>query len=137
MRFLADESCDFMIVKTLRDAGHDVLAVSEITPRAADSEVIRFAVSEKRILLTEDKDFGQLVYAHGQKTIGVIFLRYPSSTREQISKDVENLIKQQAKNLAGCSLLSNPAESVSAISLEIKTMTRRERFSHSEKKGRG
>jgi predicted nuclease of predicted toxin-antitoxin system len=108
MRLLADESCDFMIVKTLRDAGHDVLAVSEITPRAEDSQVIRFAVSEKRILLTEDKDFGQLVYAHGQKTIGVIFLRYPSSTREQISKDVESLIKQQAKNLAGCFITVQP-----------------------------
>ena len=108
MRFLADESCDFMIVKTLRDAGHDVLAVSEITPRAEDSEVIRLAVSENRILLTEDKDFGQWVYAHGQKAIGVIFLRYPSSTREQISKDVGNLIKQQAENLERCFITVQP-----------------------------
>ena len=65
MRFLADESCDFAIVHALRANGYDVLAVSEITPRAEDSEVIRLAVREKRILLTEDKDFGRLVYSHG------------------------------------------------------------------------
>jgi predicted nuclease of predicted toxin-antitoxin system len=78
MRFLADESCDFILVRELRAAGHDVLAVSEITPRAEDSEVIDLALRGKRILLTEDKDFGQLVYAHGQETLGVIFLRFPS-----------------------------------------------------------
>jgi predicted Fe-Mo cluster-binding NifX family protein len=44
MRFLADESCDFAIVHALRASGYDVLAVSEITPRAEDSEVIRIAV---------------------------------------------------------------------------------------------
>ncbi len=67
MRFLAYESCDFAIVHALRANGYDVLAVSEITPRAEDSDVIRLAVREKRILLTEDKDFGRLVYSHGQK----------------------------------------------------------------------
>ncbi len=55
MRFLADESCDSIIIKTLREVGHDVLAVGEITPRAGDSEVIRLARREKRVLLTEDK----------------------------------------------------------------------------------
>src|SRR3989304_5315936 len=37
MRFLADESCDFIVVKALRAAGHDVLIVSEIAPRAKDT----------------------------------------------------------------------------------------------------
>ncbi len=56
MRFLADESCDSAIVHALQASGYDVLAVSEIIPRAEDSEVIKLAVREKRILLTEDKD---------------------------------------------------------------------------------
>ena len=63
--FLADESCDFAVVRTLRAAGYDVLAVSERAPGARDEDVIRFATSERRILLTEDKDFGQLVFAAG------------------------------------------------------------------------
>jgi predicted nuclease of predicted toxin-antitoxin system len=101
MRFLADESCDFAVVHALRANGHDVLAVSEVTPRAEDFEVIRLAVREKRILLTEDKDFGRLVYSHGQKTLGVIFLRFPTSARKQISKDIMKLVKQQGEKLVG------------------------------------
>lgn len=108
MRFLADENCDFTVVRALRAAGHDVLCVSEITPRAEDSEVIKLADDEKRILLTEDKDFGQLVYSHGQKTLGVIFLRFPTSARIQISRAVVNLLKQQGEKLAGCFITVQP-----------------------------
>jgi len=108
MRFLADESCDFAVIHALRANGHDVIAVSEVTPRAEDSEVIRLAVRGKRILLTEDKDFGRLVYSHGQKTLGVIFLRFPTFSRKQISKDVIKLVKQQGEKLAGCFITVQP-----------------------------
>jgi predicted nuclease of predicted toxin-antitoxin system len=108
MRFLADENCDLTVVRALRAAGHDVLCISQITPRAEDSEVIKLADDEKRILLTEDKDFGQLVHSHGQKTLGVIFLRFPTSARRQISRAVINLVKQQGEKLAGCFITVQP-----------------------------
>jgi predicted nuclease of predicted toxin-antitoxin system len=108
MRLLADESLDFVILRTLRAANHDVLAVSEISPRTDDVDVINLAVREARILLTEDKDFGQLVYAHGQKTLGVIFLRYPISAREQISEDVLKLVEQYDHSLYGCFVVVQP-----------------------------
>ncbi|MBI2485539.1 MAG: DUF5615 family PIN-like protein [Deltaproteobacteria bacterium] len=69
MRLLADESLGFGIVRALRAANHDVLAVSEISPRAEDVDVMNLAVRETRVLLTEDKDFGQLVYAYSQKSL--------------------------------------------------------------------
>ena len=108
IRFLADESCDFTVVRGLRRAGFDVLCVSESTPGAIDSEVIRIALREERILLTEDKDFGRLVYSHGQETLGVIFLRFPSFTRRQISRDVLNLVKQQGEKLVGSFITIQP-----------------------------
>ena len=83
MRFLADESCDFSVVRALRNAGHEVTAVAEISPRAEDTEVLRLAFREEKILLTEDKDFGQLVFAHSKKTRGVIFFRYPVGLRQK------------------------------------------------------
>lgn len=61
MRFLADESCDFAVVRALRASGHDVTAVADVKPRADDETVIRLALEESRVLLTEDKDFGILV----------------------------------------------------------------------------
>ena len=108
MRLLADESCDFGVVRDLRRAGFDVLCVSESTPRAEDLEVIGLALREKRILLTEDKDFGRLVYSHGQETLGVIFLRFPTFARRQISRDVLNLVKQQGERLIGSFITVQP-----------------------------
>jgi len=108
MRFLADESCDFAVVRALRRAGFDVLCISESSPRTEDSEVIRLALHEGRILLTEDKDFGRLVYSHGQDTLGVIFLRFPTFARREISRDVLNLVKQQGEKLAGSFVTVQP-----------------------------
>ncbi|MFO0698116.1 MAG: DUF5615 family PIN-like protein [Nitrospira sp.] len=64
MRFLADESCDFSVVRALRAARYDVLAVTELMPDSDDAVVMDLAFRQERILLTEDKDFGQLVYAY-------------------------------------------------------------------------
>ena len=48
MRFLADESCDFAVVRALRAAGHDVMAVAEVAPTIEDAEVIERAVHDSR-----------------------------------------------------------------------------------------
>ena len=53
LRFLADESCDFAVVRALRAADHDVVAVSKTAPGATDETVIALALDERRILLTE------------------------------------------------------------------------------------
>jgi hypothetical protein len=63
LRFLADESCDFGVVRALRAAGFDVLAVGEFMKRSVDRDLIEQAKREERILITEDKDFGWLVFA--------------------------------------------------------------------------
>lgn len=108
MRFLADESCDHRIVRALRAAGHDVRAVSDLSPRAADTEVIALAAREARLVLTEDRDFGQLVYAHGQPTRGVIYLRYAIALQRQIARDIVNLVAQRGESLAGCFVVMQP-----------------------------
>ncbi len=84
MRFVADESCDFAVVRALRSAGHDVLAVAEISPRISDKEVLRLASNEERILLTEDTDFGEIVYAEALGHSGVVLFRFPASARRAI-----------------------------------------------------
>ena len=49
----------------LTDAGHDVVSALQRDPRAADEEVLATATAERRILVTEDKDFGELVFVRG------------------------------------------------------------------------
>lgn len=69
-RFLADESCDFAVVRALRATGYDVLAVSEVTQRSDDRDLIAQAARQQRILLTEDKDFGWLVFVSHAHSAG-------------------------------------------------------------------
>lgn len=78
MNFLADESCDFAVVRELRAPGHDIQAVADIARGAKDADVVRLAREGRRVLLTEDKDFGRIVYAGGQGDIGVVLFRFPS-----------------------------------------------------------
>jgi predicted nuclease of predicted toxin-antitoxin system len=108
MRFLADESCDFAMVRALRNAGHDVLAVADVSPRADDPTVIGLAVRENRVLLTEDKDFGQLVYASGMPSAGVILLRYPVAVRGIIAQALLDLVQQKGDKLAGAFVVVQP-----------------------------
>ena len=65
IRFLTDESCDFAVVRGLRAAGYDVVAISETARGAADLAVIAEAVAEERILISEDTGFGQLLRPAG------------------------------------------------------------------------
>lgn len=69
MRLLAHESCDAAITRALRDAGHDVTAVVDTLRGADDRTVLEAAMRERRFLLTEDKDFGELVFAGGAPTL--------------------------------------------------------------------
>jgi len=86
IRFLADESCDFAVVRSLRSAGYDVIAVSESCPSAPDVKVLRTAVEGNRILITEDSDFGEWIFAHREKMSGVIFVRFPVSARSKLGE---------------------------------------------------
>ena len=108
MRFLADESCDFAIVRVLRADGFDVLAISELSPRALDETVIDLAVRDDRVLLTEDKDFGQLVYASVRPSAGVILLRFPGNARKQLPGAVLDFIRKRQDRLAGCFAVVQP-----------------------------
>jgi predicted nuclease of predicted toxin-antitoxin system len=100
MRFLADESCDFRVVRALRAAGHNVTAVIEVTPGAEDDAVMELAMREARIFLTEDRDFGRLVYAAARPPVGVILLRFPSTARGSLPAVLVELVAQHGEKLA-------------------------------------
>jgi predicted nuclease of predicted toxin-antitoxin system len=108
MRFLADESCDFSVVRVLRSAKHDVVAIAEVSPRADDDDVRGRAVSDERILITEDKDFGQLVYASMRRTGGVIFIRFPARARRNLAGAVLDLVRQRGQRLIGTFTVLQP-----------------------------
>lgn len=108
MRFLADESCDFAVVRALRTQGHDVTAVGEFQSRSIDKEVMELARSEGRILLTEDKDFGQLTFAARAEAPGVILIRFPPSARATLPAAVQQLVRERGANLSHAFVVLRP-----------------------------
>jgi len=75
VRWLADEWVAAPLVAFLRAGGHDVLYVAEAAAGLSDADVMSLALHEKRLLLTEDKDFGDLVFRRERTVPGVVLVR--------------------------------------------------------------
>lgn len=75
MRFVADENLDRSVIQRLREAGHEVVSVSEMEPGISDELVLETANSRSAMLITEDKDFGELAFRRGLVHHGVILVR--------------------------------------------------------------
>jgi predicted nuclease of predicted toxin-antitoxin system len=75
MRWLVDECVDAELVRQLRHRGHDVVYVAADGSGSTDPQVVLRAREEDRVLLTEDKDFGDLVFRFRLALPGVVFLR--------------------------------------------------------------
>jgi len=83
MRWLLDECVDAGLVEQLRQNGHDVVYMSDVAPRASDAEVMNRAERETRLLLMEDKDFGDLVFRQRRSVPGIILLRIGALQRNR------------------------------------------------------
>jgi predicted nuclease of predicted toxin-antitoxin system len=102
VRFLADESCDYRVVKALRASGHDVVAVVEESPGAPDPEVFARSRREHRVLVTEDKHFGQLAVAAelGQQG-GLLLVRCSEEFRANLPQTITALVATLGERLLG------------------------------------
>lgn len=75
MNFVADEGIDRQIVERLRQVGHDVLSIAELAPGTFDDEILDRANAQQALLVTADKDFGELVFRLRRIHAGVVVLR--------------------------------------------------------------
>ena len=109
MRFLADENVSRLVVERLRAAGFDVASVQETTPGAPDKDILDAADSDDRVLVTEDRDFGELVVRQRLKVRGVILLeldRVPSAAEAELVADI---VRIHANKLTGNLVVVEPA----------------------------
>jgi predicted nuclease of predicted toxin-antitoxin system len=101
VRWLVDECIDAALVARLRQAGHDVVYMAEIAPSTNDAEVMARAQQEGRLLLTEDKDFGDLVFRRGGQVPGIVLLRIDPSMHALKSQRLEAAISRFGDALLG------------------------------------
>jgi predicted nuclease of predicted toxin-antitoxin system len=101
LRLLVDVGVGTAVESWLRAAGHDAAAVRDRDPRLPDADILAWAVAEQRIVVTMDKDFGELVYRSGQAHAGVLLLRLDDADSAAKVRAVEAIIAAYADKLSG------------------------------------
>ncbi len=81
MRFLANENFPLDVVEALRKIGHDVAWIRTDAPGSKDHDILKRGVTEQRVLLTFDKDFGDLAFQEGlPATCGIVLFRLQATS---------------------------------------------------------
>ena len=104
MKLLLDTCVWGGAVSALRDAGHDVVWTGEWDKDPGDAEILALASSQSRVLVTLDKDFGELVVVRGESHSGIIRLVNFSATAH--SKAVLKIIEQHGNELKQGALIT-------------------------------
>ena len=92
MKFLVDVNAGGASANFLSEQGHDVQEVRNRNPRMSDEEILNWAVSERRIILTADKDFEEMVWLQGKQHCGILRLEnLPRQDRLKLLHDVLHL----------------------------------------------
>jgi len=108
MKIVADESVDYRIINFLRTNSFDVTAIIDNHASISDTEVLRKSNEQNALLITEDKDFGELVFRFKLKHNGVLLLRFSKDSIDVINiKVLETLQKFQDCLLSNFSTLTD------------------------------
>lgn len=93
MKFLLDQDVYAFTARFLTEQGHDVVAASQLgLSRAQDIHLLKRAAAERRIFITRDRDFGNLVFVHGARS-GVIYMRMLPSTMEAVHMEMRKVLE--------------------------------------------
>jgi predicted nuclease of predicted toxin-antitoxin system len=109
MRFLADECLREEIVAALRDAGHEVATIAGSQAGAPDELVLERAIRERAILLTADKDFGEITIGRGARASGVVLFRRSAAYPLRAVARLLRLIEEHGEELYLCYAVISPA----------------------------
>jgi predicted nuclease of predicted toxin-antitoxin system len=101
VRWLIDECVDAALAAQLRQSGHDVIYMLDVAASASDAEVMSRADSEHRLLLTEDKDFGDLVFRQARSVPGIVLLRIDPTRRARKGPRLTAAIDRFGETLFG------------------------------------
>jgi len=101
LKFLVDVGVGKSVEEWLLKGGYDLKAVRNIDPKMSDGEILSVAVSESRLVVTMDKDFGELVYNSGLLHSGVLLLRLEDARADEKVSVVEKILEGYADRLLG------------------------------------
>ncbi len=101
MNLLADESGEREVVERLRAEGHPTVYVAELSPSITDDQVLSEANAHAALLVTADKDFGELVFRLGRIHAGVVLIRLAGLSSPAKAETVSQVFRDHAAELGG------------------------------------
>ena len=99
MKLVVDESVDFGIIIRLRQNGIIVLSILEDFSGIKDTEVLKIAIANRSLLITEDKDFGELTYRLRFEHTGILLIRLNEINRKERIEIVLEIIEKHYEKL--------------------------------------
>ena len=108
VRLFADECVAGSTIARLRAAGFDVIGAADVSPSVDDEQILASAYNEERVLITADKDFGELVVRFGRQTRGVVNLALgdlAAATRARIAAE---RLTEPGDRILGCIVTIEP-----------------------------
>lgn len=101
LKFMIDVGVGKKVEQWLGEQGYDVKTVRSFAPKAEDVEILKIAESESRIVVTMDKDSGELVYRSGKAHAGVLILRLEDATGNEKADVVKKILSEHSDKIHG------------------------------------
>lgn len=92
-KFLADVNIEKSLVDFLREQSFDVIWIPNYNCNLSDEDLLKFANKEKRILITNDKDFGELIFQQRKLSEGIILIRVKGQEVDKKLRSLKKLIR--------------------------------------------
>ena len=99
IRFIVDMGVSKKVEDWLSKNNYDIKAIRDIDPKMRDIDVLRLAVTEKRMVITMDKDFGELVFNSGLNHYGVLLLRLEEANSDKKVKTIQEILEKHEDKL--------------------------------------
>jgi predicted nuclease of predicted toxin-antitoxin system len=100
LKFIVDVGISKKVEQWLQNHGYDIKSIRDINPRMSDKEILKMATSERRMVITMDKDFGELVYNSGLPHSGVLLLRLEEARSVEKVKIIEKILERYSDKLS-------------------------------------
>jgi len=102
MEFLADENFPLLSIRLLREANHHVVSIIQEAPGSKDEDILKRSHVEDLIILTFDRDYGELIYRHrASLPAGVVYFRFAPATPSEPDEILLNILAQEIPSLSG------------------------------------
>ena len=108
MNLIVDENVDKLVVDALRQDGHNVLYVAEFAPSINDETVLEQANQNGALLITEDKDFGEIVFRQRRIHTGVVLIRLDGLSKQAKARIVSTIFANQGHELLNAFSVISP-----------------------------